>query len=111
MSTCGTAASRRRCRVSMGSKKTGGARPERSGGVEELYRRLGGGVSGQRRAGGRSPSPAMSAERLLRADLHTHTHFSKDSIASPEALVEACRRKGISCLAVTDHNSIQGGLA
>jgi len=53
----------------------------------------------------------MSAWPLLRADLHTHTHFSHDSIASPQSLVEACRRKGINCLAVTDHNSIQGGLA
>ncbi len=52
----------------------------------------------------------MSAERTLRADLHTHTHFSRDSVASPRALVDACRRKGIDCLAVTDHNTIRGGL-
>ncbi len=50
----------------------------------------------------------MSVERPLRIDLHTHTHYSPDSIASPERLVAACRRKGITCLAVTDHNTMRG---
>jgi len=53
----------------------------------------------------------MSDERLLRADLHTHTHYSPDAITSPRRFVEACRRKGIDCVAVTDHNTIRGALA
>ncbi len=53
----------------------------------------------------------MSAQSALRADLHTHTHYSPDSIASPRQFVEACRRRRISCLAVTDHNTIRGALA
>ncbi len=53
----------------------------------------------------------MSAERLLRADLHTHTFHSPDGITSPRRLVEACRRKGLSCVAVTDHDTIRGALA
>jgi predicted metal-dependent phosphoesterase TrpH len=48
---------------------------------------------------------------LLRVDLHSHTYHSPDSIASPEQLVRACLRRGIDCLAVTDHNSIRGALA
>ncbi len=52
----------------------------------------------------------MIAETILRADLHTHTHYSPDSIASPWQFVEACRRRGINCLAVTDHNTIRGAL-
>ena len=53
----------------------------------------------------------MSSERLLRADLHTHTYYSPDGITSPRRLVEECRRKGIDCVAVTDHNTIRGAPA
>ncbi len=53
----------------------------------------------------------MSAERPLRVDLHTHTHYSPDGITSPERFVAACQRKGITCAAVTDHNTIRGALA
>jgi predicted metal-dependent phosphoesterase TrpH len=44
----------------------------------------------------------------LRADLHTHSHYSRDSVLSPRAYVEACVRKGVTCAAVTDHNEIEG---
>jgi predicted metal-dependent phosphoesterase TrpH len=44
----------------------------------------------------------------LRLDLHTHTHFSRDSILSPEAYVRECLRKGITCAAITDHNAVEG---
>ena len=50
-------------------------------------------------------------ERTLRLDLHTHTHYSPDSISSPQRFVAACQRKGITCVAVTDHNTIRGALA
>jgi hypothetical protein len=53
----------------------------------------------------------MSDARLLHADLHSHTHYSPDSIISPRRFVEACRQKGIDCVAVTDHNTIRGALA
>ncbi len=53
----------------------------------------------------------MSEERPLRIDLHTHTHYSPDGITSPQRLVQACERKGITCVAVTDHNTIRGALA
>lgn len=53
----------------------------------------------------------MSAERPLRIDLHTHTHYSPDGITSPKRFVEACRRKRLTCVAVTDHNTIRGALA
>jgi predicted metal-dependent phosphoesterase TrpH len=44
----------------------------------------------------------------LRADLHTHSHYSRDSVLSPEAYVRACLRRGITCAAVTDHNEVRG---
>jgi len=48
---------------------------------------------------------------MLIVEFHCHTCFSKDSLTRPEELVRACRRKGIDRVIVTDHNSIQGGLA
>ena len=48
---------------------------------------------------------------MLRTEFHCHTAFSKDSLTSPRALVDACRRKGIDRVVVTDHDSIGGGRA
>lgn len=47
---------------------------------------------------------------MVRVEFHCHTIYSKDSLTRPEALVEACRRKGIDRVIVTDHNSIRGAL-
>ncbi len=55
--------------------------------------------------------PGEAADRPLRIDLHTHTHYSPDSVLSPQGFVDACVRKGITCAAVTDHNTIRGALA
>jgi predicted metal-dependent phosphoesterase TrpH len=52
----------------------------------------------------------MTGDRPIRADLHNHTHFSPDSILSPEQLVERCLARKIDCIAVTDHNTIRGGI-
>lgn len=49
-------------------------------------------------------------ERTLRCDLHNHTHFSPDSILSPEELVRRCQKREIGCVAVTDHNTVRGGV-
>ena len=47
---------------------------------------------------------------MLKADLHMHTHFSPDSEVSPERLVARCIKVGLSCIAVTDHNTIEGAV-
>ena len=44
----------------------------------------------------------------MRVDLHMHTHFSPDSEMSPETLVKRCVKVGLDCIAVTDHNTIEG---
>lgn len=44
----------------------------------------------------------------LRADFHSHSNYSRDSIIGPEAFVDSCVRKGVTCIAVTDHNEIEG---
>lgn len=46
--------------------------------------------------------------RLVRADLHCHSYFSKDSSQSLESIISACQRRGISILALTDHNEVAG---
>lgn len=44
----------------------------------------------------------------LRADFHSHSNYSRDSVIGPEAFVDGCVRKGVTCIAVTDHNEIEG---
>lgn len=56
-----------------------------------------------------SDEPGTS-DGVLRIDLHTHTHYSPDSILSPKTFVATCRRKRLNWVAVTDHNSIEGAL-
>lgn len=44
----------------------------------------------------------------LRADFHSHSNYSRDSLIGPQAFVDNCLRKGVTCIAVTDHNEIEG---
>lgn len=46
----------------------------------------------------------------MKCDFHCHTFFSFDSNSSPKEMVEAAIKKGIDCLAITDHNEIKGAL-
>jgi predicted metal-dependent phosphoesterase TrpH len=59
--------------------------------------------------------------RVLRADLHVHTWHSgynhdlpflksRDCFADPLAVYRAARRRGMDLVAITDHDSIDGGL-
>jgi predicted metal-dependent phosphoesterase TrpH len=47
----------------------------------------------------------------LCVEFHCHTIYSKDSLAQPRDLLDACRRKGIDRFIVTDHNTIAGARA
>ena len=47
---------------------------------------------------------------MLTVEFHCHTCYSKDSLVQPAALVDACRRKGIDRVMITDHNEIAGAL-
>ena len=38
-------------------------------------------------------------------DLHLHTYYSSDGCASPEAMIAAAKKRGLSGIAVTDHNT------
>lgn len=39
-----------------------------------------------------------------------HTRYSPDSEVAPEKLVRRCGKVGLDCIAVTDHNTIEGAL-
>jgi predicted metal-dependent phosphoesterase TrpH len=47
---------------------------------------------------------------LHRFDLHVHSFFSGDASSSPEDLIAAARRKGLSGIAITDHNSCESAI-
>jgi len=48
---------------------------------------------------------------MLKVEFHTHTIYSKDSLTTPEQLVNVCRRKRIDRVVITDHNTIKGARA
>lgn len=43
-------------------------------------------------------------------DFHVHSRFSIDSIMIPRNIVKVAKEKGLRGIAITDHNSIRGGL-
>jgi predicted metal-dependent phosphoesterase TrpH len=45
---------------------------------------------------------------LIRADLHVHTTYSKDSLITPKDLVYYAKKRGLNAVAVTDHNQLDG---
>ncbi len=60
------------------------------------------------------------SENYRKADLHVHTKYSgfakyslaqfPESIAEPDMVVKAAKKKGLDVLCITDHNSITGAL-
>lgn len=47
---------------------------------------------------------------MIELDLHTHSRHSHDSLTSPGTIVRLAKRRGLSGVAVTDHNTIEGAL-
>ncbi|MBC7229949.1 MAG: PHP domain-containing protein [Actinobacteria bacterium] len=46
----------------------------------------------------------------IKLDLHVHTVYSFDGTIDPDGLRAACRERGLAGAAVTDHDSLRGGL-
>ncbi len=46
----------------------------------------------------------------VKADLHVHTIYSHDSLITPKELVFHAKKRGLTAVAVTDHNTIEGAL-
>ena len=53
----------------------------------------------------------MTLQDDIKVEFHCHTIYSKDSLTRPRNLVDACRRRGIDRVVVTDHNTIVGARA
>jgi predicted metal-dependent phosphoesterase TrpH len=47
---------------------------------------------------------------LFRVDCHNHTYYSPDSILSPGTMLRRAKARGLDVIAVTDHNTVRGGL-
>jgi predicted metal-dependent phosphoesterase TrpH len=45
---------------------------------------------------------------MLKADLHIHSIYSKDSLSRPEAIIKRCLKTGINCIAIADHGTAEG---
>jgi predicted metal-dependent phosphoesterase TrpH len=52
---------------------------------------------------------SLAASRAF-IDLHCHTRFSFDSLASPRSVVRAAAARGLTHIAITDHDRIEGAL-
>lgn len=47
---------------------------------------------------------------MMKLEMHVHTRYSQDSIMFLSVLYLMCKIKGISCIAITDHNTIKGAV-
>lgn len=48
---------------------------------------------------------------MLKADLHIHSTFSRDSDSTPREIVDAALERSLDAIAVTDHDSLEGSRA
>ena len=51
-----------------------------------------------------APTPALTTHRF---DLHMHSFFSPDAADSPEDLIAAAKARGLSGIAITDHDNCE----
>ena len=47
---------------------------------------------------------------MLKLDLHVHSKYSEDAIGTPEEIIKILQKKGLDGVAITDHNTVEGGL-
>ncbi len=47
---------------------------------------------------------------MFKADFHIHSSYSMDCTTSLADVIRACQRKGLNCIALADHGSIEGAL-
>lgn len=43
-------------------------------------------------------------------DLHIHSKYSFDSLLEPKKIIKVAKKRGLDGIAITDHNTIKGGL-
>jgi predicted metal-dependent phosphoesterase TrpH len=47
---------------------------------------------------------------LFKADFHIHSRYSMDSTTSLDQIIRSCQKKGINCIAISDHGAVEGAL-
>ena len=47
---------------------------------------------------------------MFKADFHIHSCYSMDCTTSLEEIIRTCLKKGLNCIALADHGSIEGAL-
>jgi predicted metal-dependent phosphoesterase TrpH len=47
---------------------------------------------------------------MLKLDLHLHSCYSDDGIGTPEDIIKSLKKRGLQGMALTDHNTIEGGI-
>ena len=57
-----------------------------------------------------TPDHRFSDRRLVRADFHSHTCYSRDGYQTPRELVDRAREVQLDRIAVTDHHTLDGAL-
>jgi predicted metal-dependent phosphoesterase TrpH len=46
----------------------------------------------------------------MKYDIHTHSKYSSDGVLDPEKIVRIAIKRGLNGIAITDHNTIKGGI-
>ena len=73
--------------------------------LEQLYAEL----ADRRRPEEAAPAPTAPRDTIL-VDLHMHTRFSPDCATEVDDLLDSALDRGLGAIAVTDHNTIAGGV-
>jgi hypothetical protein len=96
-----------RARLAQGGRQIAAAQtyPRVAERLEALYEEL----VARRRPQPEAPAAEPDGPTVL-ADLHMHTHHSGDCATPVDELLDAALERGLSVIAVTDHNTIAGGL-
>jgi predicted metal-dependent phosphoesterase TrpH len=47
---------------------------------------------------------------MLKADFHIHSQYSGDCSTTLDQIILTCQKKNINCIALTDHNEVDGAL-
>ncbi|MCD6599818.1 MAG: PHP domain-containing protein [Dehalococcoidia bacterium] len=55
-------------------------------------------------------SPREDKSKSMILDLHVHSKYSFDSVSSLQRIITAAQRRGLNGIAITDHNTIRGGI-
>jgi len=45
---------------------------------------------------------------VIKSDFHIHSKYSGDCSTSLDQIIRACQKKGLGCIALSDHNAIEG---